>query len=303
MKEKDFLKDIISDDIIESGDYEKLIHWFDKFLDNVFGSIQEGISILDKNLNIIGTNPVMDKWYEHKKPYIGKKCYSVYHDRDKPCINCPTIKAIKSETSRVDTISYRNANGTKGWHELFSFPLFDGSKNVIGIIEYVRDITSLKKIQDMSHKLKKRIDSQKQVLIEQESAIKVLFREKEKEAKKIARNILRNINLLILPLVQELKSITKNERDAEIIKLIEVYLKNIREPLLDKIPVETYNLTPRESQILSLIKSGTTSKDISSILGISEKSVNFHRLNIRKKLNLTKKNINLHTYLINLQGK
>ena len=269
----------------------------------MFGSIQEGISILDRDLNITGTNPVMDKWYEHKKPYIGEKCYSVYHDRDRPCINCPTIRAIKSGTSRVDTVSYRNADGAKGWHELFSFPLFDGSNNVIGIIEYVRDITSLKKIQDMSQKLKKRINTQKHALKEQESAIKVLFREKEKEEKKIARNIFRNINLLVLPLVHELKSMTKNKRDAEIIELIENYLKNIKGPLLDKIPVETYNLTPRESQILSLIKNGIKSKNISSMLGISEKSVNFHRLNIRKKLNLTKKSINLQTYLINLQDK
>ena len=44
------------------------------------------------------------------------------------------------------------------------------------------------------------------------------------------------------------------------------------------------NLTPREKEVLKWIKEGKTSWDISVILGISERTVNFHINNIKHKL-------------------
>ena len=46
----------------------------DGFFASVFESIQDGISILDKEMNIIQVNPVMERWYSHALPLIGKKC-------------------------------------------------------------------------------------------------------------------------------------------------------------------------------------------------------------------------------------
>ncbi len=47
-------------------------------------------------------------------------------------------------------------------------------------------------------------------------------------------------------------------------------------------------LTPRELEILKLIAEGKTNKQISSMLFISGKTVNVHRSNIMKKLNIRK---------------
>ena len=49
-------------------------------------------------------------------------------------------------------------------------------------------------------------------------------------------------------------------------------------------PAET--LTPREREILQLLVEGKSSKDISSLLNVSEKTVHTHRQNIMEKLNL-----------------
>ncbi|MCC6816824.1 MAG: response regulator transcription factor [Saprospiraceae bacterium] len=48
-----------------------------------------------------------------------------------------------------------------------------------------------------------------------------------------------------------------------------------------------YQLTKREIEILQMLVEGRTSKDISSILFISKDTVNVHRKNLMKKLNIT----------------
>lgn len=56
-------------------------------------------------------------------------------------------------------------------------------------------------------------------------------------------------------------------------------------------------LSPREIEICNMIKTGASSKDISNELNISLATVQKHRENIRKKLKIANKNVNLMTYL------
>jgi len=59
-------------------------------------------------------------------------------------------------------------------------------------------------------------------------------------------------------------------------------------------------LTSQEITIASHVLEGKSSKDIARILHVSAETVNFHRKNIRKKLNLQGKKINLRSTLLNL---
>lgn len=56
-------------------------------------------------------------------------------------------------------------------------------------------------------------------------------------------------------------------------------------------------LTPREVEICNLVHQGRTSKEIASILSLSPRSVETHRTNIRKKLQITDRKVNLAVYL------
>jgi len=60
------------------------------------------------------------------------------------------------------------------------------------------------------------------------------------------------------------------------------------------------NFTPTEIQVANLIKAGKTSKEIAQIMSVSTGTIDTHRNNIRSKLNLNGKKLNLRAYLISL---
>jgi PAS domain S-box-containing protein len=118
----------------------------ERFLNNIFSSIQDGLSILDKEFTIVRVNPAIEQWYSHAMPLIGKKCYEAYHERTERCEFCPTYQTVKTGRVAYEVVPKTGSGGKiVGWLELYSFPLVDAESGKIkGIIEYVRDITERK---------------------------------------------------------------------------------------------------------------------------------------------------------------
>ena len=128
-------------DITESKRAEKASRQNKHFSSSILENITDGISVLDPDLTIRYTNSVMKKWYAKNLPLEGKKCYQCYHNIDKPCDPCPSLRCIQSGKTERNVV-----RGLKGsqvmWIDLFSSPITDpATGKVTGIIEFVRDIT------------------------------------------------------------------------------------------------------------------------------------------------------------------
>ena len=118
-----------------------------KFIHIIFDGIQDGISILDLDLNIIQVNHWMEKMYEFSKPLLGQKCFKVYQKRNSPCPWCPCVKTIKTSEMHTEVVPYPSEHDVRGWIYVSAFPLFDENNNVSSVIEYIQDITELKKVE------------------------------------------------------------------------------------------------------------------------------------------------------------
>jgi PAS domain S-box-containing protein len=114
----------------------------ERFLSEVFACIQDGISVLDTNLNIVRTNATMEKWYAHAMPLTGKKCYEVYHGRKTRCDACPACRTLETGKADYEVVPKTGPGGkVVGWIDLYSFPMVDAATGKMkGVIEYVRDI-------------------------------------------------------------------------------------------------------------------------------------------------------------------
>ena len=90
---------------------------------------------------------------------------------------------------------------------------------------------------------------------------------------------------------------TAAESEKAYVSLVEENLKELTSPFAGEISTQVFGLTQREIEICNMIKGGLTSKEIASLLDVSSRTVETHRNNIRKKLDIANQRINLATYL------
>lgn len=111
------------------------------FLRSIFNSIQDGISVLRPDLTILHVNNVMNEWYKENTPLEAKKCYEVYHNKDRPCEPCPTLRSLESGKTEMNIVPGLPGSPVE-WVELYSYPMKDATTGKIyGVVEFVRDIT------------------------------------------------------------------------------------------------------------------------------------------------------------------
>ncbi|MCZ7402588.1 MAG: PAS domain S-box protein [Candidatus Methanoperedens sp.] len=137
-------------DITERKRAEEALHEGERFLENIFASIQDGIGIIDVDMNIIRVNKTTQSWYPYAAPLVGKKCYEAYHGRKERCELCPASEALKTGKSAYKVIPKHGPEGKEvGWLEIYSYPLRDTSTGQMnGVIEYVRDITERRRVEE-----------------------------------------------------------------------------------------------------------------------------------------------------------
>ncbi|MFW6273277.1 MAG: PAS domain S-box protein [Halanaerobium sp.] len=136
-------KGIISmhQDITERKNLEINLKEKNVLLSSILESIQDGIVVLNPDLTIRYQNPTIEKWFKNKKDLNDNKCFSVFHDKEKACENCPVLKSLK--TGKMErTVKELPAEMEMDFLEIFSYPIYDkDKKEITGIVEFVKDIS------------------------------------------------------------------------------------------------------------------------------------------------------------------
>ncbi len=136
---------VIARDMTWRRQAERKLRENERFMTTIFESIQDGISILNSDLTIRHTNGVMKKWYADNLPLEGKHCYSCYHNADRPCDPCPSLRCMQTGKQEREIVPGL-AGSEVEWIELFSYPMKDpATGEVTGVVEFVRDITGLRR--------------------------------------------------------------------------------------------------------------------------------------------------------------
>jgi len=171
---------------------------------------------------------------------------------------------------------------------------YEGSTAILGI---VTDITEQRQTEENLRKKDRKLRRQALSLQETNTALKVLIEHREKEKIALEKNILKNVDQLILPYVEKLELANLSAASHKYLAAVKTNLKELVSSFATTMSSEYIALTPTELQIANFIKQGKTSKEIAAMLNVTVKAVSFHRGNIRKKLGLSNKKINLRSRL------
>ena len=182
------------------------------------------------------------------------------------------------------------------------------SKNIILNATLEKDIVS-GMMMDISERKKAEqalLESEKELRIktsnlgEANVALKVLLKRRDEDKVELEEKILLNVKELVIPYLEKLKKCRIDEQQMAYLSILESNLNDIVLPFSHKLSSKFLNFTPTEIQVANLLRQGKTNKEISKLLNSSFRTVAFHRENIRKKLGLTNKKINLKSYLMSL---
>ncbi|MGD0229255.1 MAG: PAS domain S-box protein [Syntrophorhabdales bacterium] len=170
-----------------------------------------------------------------------------------------------------------------------------------GAMVAAADITRQKQTEEELKHRERELEDKSVNLEEANAALRALLRHRDEDKKTLESTILANITELVLPYIKKLRSKNLTDNQSMYLTIVESNLKEIISPFLQKMTAIYAHFTPMEIQIADLIKSGKTSKEIAEFLNIGSGTVHSHRNNIRSKLGLNNKDINLRTFLLSLQ--
>lgn len=140
------------------------------------------------------------------------------------------------------------------------------------------------------------LETEQKALAEKNIALKEVLKQIESEKKSIEHHFAKNVERILLPIIDKLKK-RSTSLETEYINLLEKNLRDIASPFLEKLSMKYSCLTPRELEISNMIKNGLSSKEIAGLLNISTLTVHRYREYIRKKLGIANKSVSLASYL------
>jgi len=205
-------------------------------------------------------------------------------------------------------------DGTEFIAELFVSRIIDKGRAALqGVI---RDITARKKNEEvlreakdeLERKMEERTAQLKAVnedlkmetgkLEELNTALKVLLKKRDEDKIELEQKMLSNVEELVLPYLEKLKKGGLTESQKSYVTILESNLNNILSPFSLSMSSKYLKLTPAEIRVANLVKQDKTTKEIAVLLGLSKRTIDSYRDNIRKKIGIKNKKANLRTYLL-----
>jgi PAS domain S-box-containing protein len=180
-------------------------------------------------------------------------------------------------------------------------PIEENGQDPWAMTATLEDITERKFADEDREQMVKDRTEQSRQMEELNSALRVLLAQRERDKEEFEAKIISNLHSLVLPYLAKLSDSPMVGEQRMYLKVALANLADIFSTFSSTMAAKTYNFTPREIQVASLVRQGKTNKAIAELLRLSVRSVETHRRSIRKKLGLTGKNQNLRSYLSSLK--
>ncbi len=117
-------------------------------LQALFDGAPDAITMVDRSYRVAMLNKTGLLWGNRPlEEIVGKPCYAEFQGRVDLCPNCPAEESFRTGQPAFRQRASLLTRGKKRYVQLFTFPLLDRHGNVTEVVEYVKDVTAEKELQ------------------------------------------------------------------------------------------------------------------------------------------------------------
>jgi PAS domain S-box-containing protein len=257
-------------------------------------SVVEWVWETDEHFVHTYVSPRISEYLGHQpEDFLGKAPYDFM-----PPDGVPALKKFVSSRKPFTSLQIPalHKNGQTILIEASGKPYFDRDGALKGYRGCCRDITEQKRTMDILKENEKQLMAQSETLKETNAALRVLLKQREDDKREMEDMFMSNIKEMVLPYVYKMQKEKMEIRHRAYLDVITSNLNEIMAPFLNRI--RQLNFTPKEIEVASLIKDGKTTKEIAEVMSVATSAIDSHRNNIRTKLGLVNKDVNLRSYLM-----
>ncbi len=150
-------------DITERKQVEEEVRAAKADLENVFRSVDDMTTVMDREYAIQRTNDTTRRWLKvgTDETLVGRKCYEVFHGRDSVCPGCPVARVFASgKPARVEKFS----EGLQRFLSVSASPVMGEDGSVVKVLEVARDITERRRAEQALEEKRQELERSNQEL-------------------------------------------------------------------------------------------------------------------------------------------
>jgi len=288
-------------DITEYKETEAELRKSEKRYRDLLETMNEGFRVIDEKGFITYSNEKLSEMLGYEvDEMIGRLAAEFLEEQSRKVWAREFEKRKKHESSRYE-MTFVRKDGERISAIVSPRPILDDKGVFRGSFAAITDISDLKRTESSLKEREKELKVKTTNLEEMNAALRVLLRRMEEDRRDLEDKVRLNVQQMIHPYLERLKAAGLSGRQRGHLNKLEANLNEIMSPFTQKLLSEHPRLTPAELQIANLIRQGKSSKEIADDLGLSLRTVETHRRNMRNKLGLKDKKSNLKSYLLSHQ--
>jgi PAS domain S-box-containing protein len=262
----------------------------EKILSAVFMSVGEGILLIDEDFEIVKANQRSCEIYGlPQQNIIGTDIRSLVEETASGVLMSFFADLIEGQRKSAEITCLYVDGKTFPATVTVTRSDFDGKRYWPMI---VRDDTGRKTMETQ-------LRQEKQQTEEMNLTLKTVMKSIEQDRKDYENRVAAKIRTHLIPSLKRIDQATETNIRKSYLALLEEQLVSLTTGFEREIDAGLLKLTKTEIEVCRLIQAGCSSKDICEAMKLSFDTIQTHRKNIRRKLDLNGKKLNLHTYLMN----
>jgi PAS domain S-box-containing protein len=293
---------VITRDVSEHRKYEEALKESERLYRGLFETMPDGFASMNMDGKIKETNRAFREMLGYPQEEFDTLAYEDFTPEKWRGLEDEIIRKQVLTRGYSDPYEkeYVRRDGTMLPVEVRMHLLKGSDGAATGMCLFARDVSERKQAEDALMSREQELERKSFDLQEANTALKVLLRHRDEDKSSLESTIHANVKELIFPYIDKLRATQLSDAQATYVGIIESGLTEIISPFVQKMNAVYSRFTRTEIQVANLIRSGKSSKEIARTLNVSLSTVITHRNNIRNKLAIRHKNLNLQGYLLTL---